>query len=117
MEKTLTKRNYIREGWLHVFRDANGKEVYVPCTKEEYERMGGVDGAKHNPTLEEHTWTHSLGGTLVVDSETGMLGENEYVEFNDMYFICLKSEAVSQDREEVRVPKGDINEITKKLWQ
>jgi hypothetical protein len=81
-ERLLTKRNYVGVGYNHRFtNDTTGEIVYVPCTQEEYEALGLPGGAKNNPTLDGHTWVCSEGGTCKVDTPTGVLGENEYVEF------------------------------------
>jgi hypothetical protein len=77
--RQLTKREYLGEGYIHCFKnDETDEIVFVPCTKEEYERLGLPGGSQYNPTLAGHTWVESYGGTVKVDTPNTMLGFNEY---------------------------------------
>lgn len=90
-QRKLKKRNYLGEGFVHVFlNDSTGEEVVVPCTKEDYVRMGEKGGGKFNPTLDGHTWECSLGGTYKVDTENTLLGEDEYCEVGEEKIVNLK---------------------------
>jgi len=87
---TLTKRNYLGEGWVHIFKnDKTGDEVVVECTEEEYKALALPNPT--NPTLEGHTWTHSAGGTVKVDSPTSLLSENEYCEIDGKYTVVTRN--------------------------
>lgn len=88
MDKQLTKRKYLGEGYVHVFKnDKTGAFVNVPCTKEEYEALGLPGGNKNNPTKAGHTWQCSCGGTVKVDTPDSLLGFNEYCDYKDGYFV------------------------------
>lgn len=85
----LTKRNYLGVGYVHIFKhDKTGEETVVPCTQEEYEALALPNAI--NPTLEGHTWVHSAGGTIKVDSPTTLLGENEYCDFEGGHAVIKK---------------------------
>lgn len=106
----LTKRNYLGEGYLHLFRnDATGAQVIVSTDKEQYEKMGLPGGEKFNPVLPGHTWECSLGGTLKVDSPTGFLGENEYTVRNGKAVVSLKD--ARGDKREFDIPEVINDEI------
>lgn len=99
-EIDLTQRQYAGEGYLHRFKhNITNKEVFLACTQEQYNLMGSVDGVKHNPSLNGHTWICSYQGTIKVDSETGILNENEYCIVGEKIFVSLKK------------PDGDVIEI------
>lgn len=91
--RKLTKRNYLGEGFVHFFtNNKTGKEVVVPCTSEEYYRMGEEGGSQYNPTKKGHTWKYSMGGTIKVDTPDTMLGFDEYCVVDDKVHILLKDE-------------------------
>ncbi len=91
--RKLTKRNYLGEGYIHVFsNNETGEIVNVPCTKAQYEKLGKKNGARFNPTLEGHTLIGSLGGTIKVDTPDTMLGFDEYCVVEDKVHILLKDE-------------------------
>lgn len=101
----LTKRNYLGVGYVHIFKhNKTGAETVVPCTKEEYEALGLPNAV--NPTLDGHTWVHSSGGTIKVDSPTTILGENEYVEYEGKA-VVMKRDADGIVKSEHR-DKADI---------
>ena len=82
-ELKLKKKNYLGEGHVHYFKnDLTGEIKAVPCTKEEYKKMGEKGGSKFNPTLKGHTWQLSAEGTIAVDNPDSILGIGEYVEVN-----------------------------------
>lgn len=79
-------------GFVHVFRNPKGEQVFVPCSEEEYKRMGEVGGYKHNPVVEGLTWECSHGGTILVDTPIGRLEEYEYCIVGDKAFVGLRKE-------------------------
>jgi len=85
----LTKRKYLGEGYVHFFENIETGEVKTtPCTKEEYERMGGVDGTQYNPVPEEGwKWNVSCGGTVKVDTPSTLLGDGDYTEIGEKVLI------------------------------
>lgn len=90
-EIQLTKREFVGYSWFHIFiNDDTGAEVPVECTEEEYTRLGGPDGAQFNPTLEGHTWKHSMGGAIKVDTPTGLMSDKDYVVVDDKAYVTLK---------------------------
>lgn len=77
----LKKRKYLGKGYGHEFRNIlTGKRKFVPCTQEEYENLALPDaGTKYNPIPDEGwEWVCSHGGTVKVDTENTLLGENEF---------------------------------------
>ena len=89
----LKKKQYLGEGYHHTFQsESTGEVIYVPCTKEEYTRMGEVGGSKYNPTLPGHKWLSSAGGTIKVDNPDGVLKENEYCQVNGFCVVVHKDE-------------------------
>jgi len=88
----LTKREYLGEGYVHFFENIETGEVKTtPCTKEEYERMGGADGAQYNPVPEEGwKWTVSCGGTVKVDTPSTLLGDDDYTEIGEKVLLFSK---------------------------
>lgn len=91
MEKiTLTKREYIGEGYCHIFTNQVTKEEkMVLISKEEYERMGGLDGYTYNPIPEEG-WQYNMsyGGFPLLDTQDsignnldGFIKDNAYYVF------------------------------------
>lgn len=120
----LKKRNYLGESWVHAFRnDTTGDIKWVQCSQDEYVRMAGPNGAKFNPTLDGHTWVSSYGGSILVDSEDGVLHEDEYVVVGNEAIIKLGG--VPEDQKLHRIPKGKIiatDKVSKKdlivpAWQ
>lgn len=88
---TLTKRNYLGKGWVHLFiNNKTGEEVIVPCTEEEYHALNVPNPV--NPTMDGHTWNSSWGGTIKVDTPNTILGDNEYCDFEDKYAVASKNE-------------------------
>ena len=86
----LTKRNYLGVGYVHIFtNNKTGDDVGVECTQEEYAALSLPNAV--NPTLEGHTWSHSAGGTIKVDSPTTLLGENEYCDFEGGHVVVTKT--------------------------
>lgn len=90
MEKIkLTKRNFIKTQGVHVFgSDVDGTEVIVPCSNEEYAALATAKEGEW-PTKEGSTYLYSVGGNIVVDSENGQLGINEYVEYEGSYLVLF----------------------------
>lgn len=103
----LTKRNYLGESWVHAFRsDTDGSIKWVQCTRAEYERMGKNGGSQYNPTLDGYTWVSSYGGSLLVDTDDGVLHEDEYCEIGNE--VVIKLGGVPEDEKIHRLPKGKI---------
>lgn len=87
----LTKRNYLGVGYVHRFQNnETGEIINIPCSKEEYERMGRKGGSIHNPVKDGFTWLCSWGETVKVDTEDTVLKENEYCDYKGGYFVVLK---------------------------
>lgn len=91
MEKILlTKREYLGEGYCHIFRNiATEEQKMTLITKEEYERLGGLDGSNYNPSPEEG-WQYimSYGGFPILNTQDsigdhldGFIKENLYYVF------------------------------------
>lgn len=77
----LTKREYLGEGYIHHFiHNETGEHLYVPCTQEEYERLGLPNGSQFNPKQKGYTWVDSAGRTIKVDTPDTMLHEGDYCE-------------------------------------
>lgn len=94
MKTTLTKREYLGEGFFHNYINVNTGEVrYTETTKEQYESMGGVDGYLNNPKDEgEWKWKDSVGGAIKVDSPSLLLSENEGTILpNGLYVVYEKN--------------------------
>lgn len=90
--RKLKKRNYLGEGYIHVFfHDETGERLIVPCTEFEYKRLGEKDGAKFNPVVEGYSWSHSEGGTIKVDTPDTILGDDEYCVVGDKKIVNLKN--------------------------
>ena len=108
--RKLTKRNYLGEGYIHQFKnDVTGEIVTVPCTKEEYTRLGEKDGSKYNPTLDGHIWLQSAGGTIKVDTPDTILGVDEYTIIGEEAHIVLSGQKVGEEYK--KVPKSMILEV------
>lgn len=89
-ETILTQRNFVGISYFHIFtNDKTGEKTSVEATQQEYERLGGVDGAQFNPTLEGHTWKYSMGGAIKVDSPTGLMKDKEYVIHEGKAYVTL----------------------------
>lgn len=114
MERQLTKREYLGEGYVHVFmNDKTGDIVNIPCTEQEYHRLGEAEGTQFNPTLEGHTWLNSQGGTLKVDTPDTTLGENEYCDIGTesiVLFAGVKLENKYQTFSKEKISADKINE-------
>lgn len=114
MQLLLTRREYLGEGYIHVFvNDKTGEQVIVETTQKEYELLSGTDGSLHIPQKEGHTWISSCGGTVKVDSPSSILGENEYTEIGEEAHFVFKD---TEDELKAKVvPKSQIVENT--IWQ
>lgn len=109
MSLKLTKKQYLGVGYVHRFQDnITGEIINVPCSKEEYEAMGMVDGHKNNPVKEGYTWLCSWGETIMCDNPDTVLKENEYCDFNGDYFVVLKD-----DKGNFKASKVKQDKITK----
>jgi hypothetical protein len=111
--RKLTKRNYLGEGYIHVFSNIEtGEIVNVPCTKAQYEKLGKKNGARFNPTLEGHEWKGSFGGTDKVDTPDTTLGIDEYcikgdeavvkligADRNDTAYLTIQKELIDEKDE------------------
>ena len=116
----LTKRNYLGLGYVHQFKNnLTGEIVFVPCTKEEYKRMGEKDGSKYNPTKDGFTWMCSLGETIAVDSPDTMIKENEYCDYKGGHFVVLKNKDGRFSGKSLPLGKITSDEIADKKikWQ
>jgi hypothetical protein len=109
--RKLKKRNYLGLGYIHTFRnDTTGEIVTVPCTEQEYTRLGEKGGEKYNPTLAGHTWDGSAGGTYKVDTPNSILGEDEYCVIGNKKMVTLKDEDGSSKFQTLAVDAIDEND-------
>jgi hypothetical protein len=108
--RKLRKRNYLGEGYIHVFsNNETGEIVNIPCTKAQYEKLGKKNGARFNPTLEGHEWKHSSGGTDKVDTPDTTLGVDEYcVKGNEVVTVLLDADGVNTAY--LNIPRELVNE-------
>lgn len=91
MPITLTKRNYVGQGYVHIFQNnKTGEILNVPCTQEIYEAMGKEGGEKFNPTLVGYTWISSVGDVAITDSPDLLIKEGEYYEKDNKYVVMQK---------------------------
>lgn len=99
MEKIkLTKREYLGEGYGHVFRNKEtGEEKISLISQEEYEKMGGENGTKYNPTPEEG-WEYimSFGGFPLLNT-IDSIGDNlDCFEKKGKFFVFEVDEKFKQ---------------------
>lgn len=114
----LTERQYLGIGYLHHFRnDTTGELKFVQCTEQEYLRLGEPGGSKYNPVLAGHTWLCSEGGTALVDTPDGVLGENEYVVVNGEAIVRVPGEELSDQFKKVPQIAIVADKVDTKLWQ
>lgn len=95
MEKIkLTKREYLGEGYIHIFEHVEtGERMYTSFDKETYLKMIGENGSDFNPeTPAGYKWTGSMGGTIKVDSPTTLLADKEYTILEDKFLVAHKNE-------------------------
>lgn len=95
MEKIkLTKREYLGEGYTHIFENIEtGDKVYTSFDKETYLKMGGENGGDFNPEAPEgYKWLGSTGGYIKVDSPTTFLSADEFTIINDKYLVAHSNE-------------------------
>ena len=108
----LIKREYLGEGFWHYFRNNDtGEVIREACTKEEYHKLGEVDGAKFNPTKEGFIFTHAVGGSVDVDTPSKELAENEYTELpSGKILFRLQIKRGTADKEDIINDEIDIKE-------
>lgn len=95
MEKiNLTKREYLGEGYAHIFEHIEtGEKIYTSFDKETYLKMGGENGNNFNPEVpKEYKWVGSVGGYIKVDSPTTFLGVDEYTIVGEKYLVAHANE-------------------------
>lgn len=75
----LKKRTYLGDGYVHQYvNETNPNDIkIVPCKKAEYEALGNNG---RPPDIKGYKWQGSSGGTVMVDTDNTILGENEYCE-------------------------------------
>jgi hypothetical protein len=114
MEVTLIKRVYLGDGYYHHFiKEKTQEEVYVPCSQAEYLELGQTN---KQPTLDGYKWVGSAGGTIKVDTPTGVLGEDEFCEINDhQVFVRLSGKEVADSAKVL--PKDQITNDSVSAWQ
>lgn len=106
----LTKRNYLGIGAVHVLRHNKiGEELVIPCTLEEYARLGEKGGSQFNPVLEEYTYVYSFAGQPKVDTPNTLLGENEYTEKDGEAIVSMQGEHFRVAKEKVDA-EGNFDE-------
>lgn len=109
MKTTLTKREYLGEGYIFEFKNnETGEHIIIPCTKEEYEAI--QQSADNNPTKDGYTFIGGCGGTIKVDTENSTLGANDYTQIGNSYRVGLRN---------LEVQLEDIvnDEIETSLWE
>ena len=116
--RKLTKREYLGEGYIHYFKNnETGEMKYVPCTEQEYVKMGQPGGAQFNPSLDGHTWEGSGGGSIKVDTPDTMLHEGDYtIKDGKVYTVLAEGNSMVEkyktiDQEKVLKADGDIDVI------
>ncbi len=96
MQVDLIEKQYLGDGYVHLFKNNKTEElVYIPTSKEDYERLGLPGGAQFNPVMDGHTWLYSLGGTIKVDNADGMLKDGEYCVTEKEAFIKYEGKVAS----------------------
>lgn len=119
--KKLTKRTYLGVGAVHVLRNnETGEELVIPCTLEEYARLGEKGGSQFNPVREGYTYVYSFAGQPKVDTPTTLLGENEYCEKDGELIVSMANEHHRVAREKVdKQGNFDEREVIKeeRVWQ
>ncbi len=101
--RTLTQRTYLGQGYVHQFKNSTtGEIVLVPCTQVEYESL-----SEASPTLANHIWQGSTGGTYKVDTPNEQLGLDEYCELPDgKQVVRLNRNGSLQP--EIELPVGSV---------
>jgi hypothetical protein len=69
--------------------------------------MTGVGGAANNPTLADHTWVSSGGGTIKVDTPNSLLGDDEYCVRDGMVVAVLSG--VKEDSKYQFLTTADVD--------
>jgi len=83
----LKKVEYLGEGYIHCYKDNNGNQVNVPCSKEEYENLNTVPA----PLIDGLEFTGvSIGGVVKVNTDDYLIKEGEYCDFEDGYYAVFK---------------------------
>lgn len=107
MEINFKKVNYEGDGYMHIMENLEtGKQEYFPCSKEQYELMGGVNGEKYNPVMEGYKHISSCQGTIKTDSENTCLNPFEYCENGNEIFLTLRNK--NGGIFQVNLDKGDL---------
>ena len=107
MERTLTERAYLGEGYFHKFKNKlTGEIVLQECSKIEYDKFLGAVGNAHRATRAGYDWVGAIGGTIKVDSPSKRLGKDEYTVIDGKAHVRVDDpERIKQHR---IVPATDI---------
>lgn len=112
MEKIqLTKREYLGEGYTHIFEHLEtGEKMCTSFDKETYLKMSGKGGNDFNPgTPEGYKWVGSTGGYIKVNSPTTFLGVDEYTIIGEKYLVAQANEYDSVSITELTKVEFDNN--------
>lgn len=117
MEKIkLTKREYLGDGYAYVFRNLKSKEEKVVfCSKEDYEKMSGVDGHLYNPIPEDdYEYVMSYGGFPLLNTEDS-IGNNLDGFIKDGTYNVFEIDEKSKQLNLVQYSEEEFN--SKYIWQ
>lgn len=113
--RPLTEKTYLGVGYFHNFiHDKKGTVTSVLCTQEEYEALSRPNPV--NPTLADHTWWCSEGGTIRVDTPDGKLGEDEYAVIDDKVYVRLGGKADGKALKILESDKVVDGKVDENLW-
>lgn len=91
MEKIkLTKKEYLGKGYFYTFKKKDEEKFFIEyCSEEDYNKLSLPNAV--NPTLEGCDFVSASGGSVKVDTPTGVLDENEYCEVDGKYAVCINT--------------------------
>lgn len=119
MKIKLTKREYVGKGYYYNFKNIEtGLYSAVECTEEDYAKLALPNAI--NPTLEGHVFTSADGGTIKVDSPSGILELNEYTEMEGKYFVVgldNKGNEICLPVEKEQIVNDEIDSSTFNIWR
>lgn len=85
------KVNYLGTQYVHKFINSEGEVKYVTCSNEDFSKI------TKKPAIEGYEYQYSVGGIPEVDTQTKLLGESEFYEFEGKTIT-----QVSEENGEVR---------------
>lgn len=119
MKIKLTKRNYTGKGYYYNFKNIEtGLYLIESCSEEDYNKLALKDAV--NPTKEGHILESAVGATVKVDTESGMLGDKEYCQYEDGYYVLITNSKQQEIGMKVKTEEiiGDEIDISNYfIWQ